>query len=75
LLATRCGGYEELVTDRENGWLVEVGSPEAIAEAIQFLVAAPEVRIELAEKARKHAIATFDISVMLNAYERIYDSL
>ena len=75
LLATRCGGYEELVSDRENGWLVEVGSPEAIAEAIEILLAAPEVRIELAEKARKHAISTFDISVMLNAYERIYDSL
>jgi glycosyltransferase involved in cell wall biosynthesis len=75
LLATRCGGYEELVTDRENGWLVEVGSPEAIAEAIQFLVAAPEARLELAKNARKHATETFDISMMLNAYERIYDSL
>ncbi len=75
LLATRCGGYEELVTDKENGWLVDVGSSVAIADAITLLVTKPELRATLAEKARKHAIETFDISVMLSAYERIYDQL
>ncbi len=75
LLATRCGGYEELITDRENGWLVDVGSPVAIADAISLLATKPEIRAKLAEKARKHAVETFDISVMFNAYERIYDQL
>lgn len=75
LLATRCGGYEELVTSRENGWLVDVSNPVAIADAVGTLAAEPEIRAELAKKARKHAVETFDISVMLNAYERIYDQL
>ena len=75
LLATRCGGYEELVTDRENGWLVEVGSPEAIAEAIKSLATAPEIRAKLAEMAKKHAVETFDSSAMFKAYERVYDHL
>lgn len=75
LLATRCGGYEELVTDRENGWLVEVGSPQAIADAISSLTKAPGVRAELAEQARKHVLGTFDIRVMINAYEQIYDQV
>lgn len=75
LLATRCGGYEELVTDRENGWLVEVGSPEALAEAVKSLAAAPEIRTELAEMAKRHAVETFDSSVMFRAYEGVYDRL
>lgn len=75
LLATRCGGYEELVTDRENGWLVDVGNPVAIADAISLLAEKPEIRAKLAEKARKHVVETFDISVMLSAYERIYGQL
>jgi len=75
LVATRCGGYEELVTDQENGWLVEIGSPQAITEAIEMLAAKPELRNALAEKAKKHAIETFDLEVMLAAYEKTYDVL
>lgn len=75
LLATRCGGYEELVTDQENGWLVEIGSPEAIAEAIKSLATAPEIRARLAENAKKHAVETFDSSAMFRAYEKVYDHL
>lgn len=75
LLATRCGGYEELVTDRVNGWLVDVDSPVAIADAVGLLASKPEMKAELAKKAKKHAIETFDISVMLGAYEQIYDGL
>jgi glycosyltransferase involved in cell wall biosynthesis len=75
LLATRCGGYEELVTDRENGWLVEVGNPEALAEAVNTLFETPELRSELATNAQKHVEETFDISVMFSAYQEVYDGL
>jgi glycosyltransferase involved in cell wall biosynthesis len=75
LLATRCGGYEELLTHQENGWLVEVGNPEALADAIKLLSEDDACREKLAEKAMKHAREMFDISVMLGKYEKIYDSL
>lgn len=75
LLATRCGGYEELVTDKQNGWLVEAGNPQAITNAIESLAGAPAVRSRLAAEAKKHAVETFDISVMLKAYEQVYDQL
>jgi glycosyltransferase involved in cell wall biosynthesis len=73
LLATRCGGYEELVTDKVNGWLVEVGNPHAIAEAIEELAAKPDVRAKLAGEAKAHAVNTFDIKVMIDAYEELYE--
>lgn len=75
IIATRCGGYEGLITDRENGWLVEVGNPRAIADAIETVAAAPEIQNKLAENAKNYAIRTFDVNVMVDAYEEIYASL
>jgi len=72
IIATRCGGYKGLITDRESGWLVEVGNPQAIADAIEIVAADPDLQYKLSENARKHAIATFDIQVMLKAYEQVY---
>lgn len=75
LVATRCGGYEGLVSDGENGLLVEVGNPRAIADAIERAAADPGLRLRLAASARRHVLATFDIEVMLDAYEQVYDRL
>lgn len=75
LIATRCGGYEGLVSDRENGWLVEVGNPRAIADAIEQVAGDPGLRARLAENAGQHALATFDIGIMLQAYEQLYEQL
>jgi len=75
LLATRCGGYEELVTDRVSGWLVEVGNPEAIAEAICQLNADRGLLGRLTEAARQHVQTTFDSRVMFSRYQEIYDRL
>jgi len=75
LIATRCGGYEELIRDRENGVLVEVGDPAAIVDAIESLVADTRLQTTLGEQARGHAVETYDIKVMIKAYEDIYDWL
>ena len=73
MVATRCGGYEGLITDGENGVLVEVGSPGAIAEAIEKLAEDTELQSKLAQNAKAYAIETFDLQVMLKTYERVYD--
>ena len=75
IIATRCGGYEGLITDRENGWLVEVGKPGAIADAIDSVMAEPEVQRKLADNAHNYATRTFDIKVMQDAYTELYASL
>jgi glycosyltransferase involved in cell wall biosynthesis len=74
IIATRCGGYNGLITDRESGWLVEVGNPQAIADAIEIVAADPGLQNKLSENSRKYAIKTFDIEVMLDAYEQVYSS-
>jgi glycosyltransferase involved in cell wall biosynthesis len=75
VIATHCGGWEELVTDGENGLLVEAGNPGAIAVAIESVISDPELQAMLSHNARKHVIETFDISVMLKSYQEIYDQI
>lgn len=75
IIATRCGGYEGLVTDRESGLLVEIGDPQAIADGIEMVAASSDLQKTMPENARRHAISTFDIQVMLDAYEQVYNCL
>lgn len=72
IVATRCGGYEGLISNHETGLLVEVGEPQALADAVELLAANPELQKRFSANARVHAVSTFDIQVMLEAYERVY---
>lgn len=75
VVVTRSGGPEEIVTHGENGWMVEVGSPEAIAAALEVLATDPALCQQLAIAGRAHALAAFDIEAMLASYEKIYAGL
>lgn len=44
VIASRVGGNPELITDGENGYLVDVGDFRAIVEKIKFLSENPQVR-------------------------------
>lgn len=55
VVASRIGGLPEIVEDGENGWLVEPGSPPALAEAIRR-AAQDRLRLRKAgERAREKA--------------------
>jgi glycosyltransferase involved in cell wall biosynthesis len=73
IIATRCGGWQELINHGENGWLVDVDNPEAIAAAIRTLASDTERCQHMAQNARESAIRSFDIQVMLTAYQHIYE--
>jgi len=73
ILATRSGGPEEIITHGENGWLIEVGNPQAMAEGIERLVTDKDLATTLAKKGNKHVMQTFDIGVMLSAYKALYE--
>lgn len=72
VIATRCGGWQELIDHGENGWLVDTSNPEAIADAIRTLAPDGERCRQLAQNARDSAIRNFDIQVMLDAYQQTY---
>jgi len=73
IVATRCGGYVGLISEGKNGLLVDVNNPDAIADTIEMLAADSDLQNKLAKNAKTYAIETYDLEVMLNAYEQVYD--
>jgi glycosyltransferase involved in cell wall biosynthesis len=73
VVATRCGGPEEILDDGVTGLLVENGSAEAIAGAIQRLRGSAEERERLGAAAREQVRARFRIETQIESYERLYE--
>ena len=75
VVVTRSGGPQEIVTHGQDGWIVDAGKPEAIAEALSLVATNAELCAQLAHNGREHAKATFDLSTMLDAYQELYQQV
>jgi len=74
VVATRIGGLAELVAHGITGVLVDERTPEAFAEGIRTLLAAPERRLRLGRLAARRAARrtwTRTARELLNAIERL----
>jgi glycosyltransferase involved in cell wall biosynthesis len=72
VVATRCGGPEEIVSSDEYGVLVPAGDADALAGALIALMESPERRRTLAAAAKVVAQRRFDIAKMVSEYEALY---
>lgn len=72
-VATRCGGPEEIIEDGVDGRLVDAGSPEALAGAIEELVGAPERVRKMGRAARRKAKREFSLEKMMAKYAELYE--
>ena len=74
VIVTNVGGLKETVKDGETGLVVEQGSPEAIAQAIDKLLKDPELAARLGKAAREYVRKNHSYLVhakrMLAEYER-----
>jgi glycosyltransferase involved in cell wall biosynthesis len=75
VVATRCGGPEELLEDGRTGVLVENGSADAVAAALARLRADPDERRRLGGAALEAARERFTVRAQVRAYERLYDEV
>jgi glycosyltransferase involved in cell wall biosynthesis len=53
VVATDCGGPRDIITDGENGFLVEVGNVKRIVDRIKLLLDDPGLRRRFAQKSRE----------------------
>lgn len=60
-ISTNVTGIPEAIEDRETGLLVPQLDPIALAQAIEELLLDPDLRVQLAVKARKLIVEKFDI--------------
>ena len=75
VVVTRSGGPEEIVTDREDGLLVDPASPEQIAAALKSIATDAALRQQLAHRARATVTAKFSMDAMINTYQNLYATL
>jgi glycosyltransferase involved in cell wall biosynthesis len=72
VVASRCGGLAEIVTDGETGYLVPPGDEEALANRIGMLFSDPALAHGLGVRGHARAMALFDLHGFAGRMERVY---
>ncbi|MFN3309580.1 MAG: glycosyltransferase, partial [Anaerolineales bacterium] len=71
-IATATGGTPELITHLENGYLIPPNSPQALADAVEYLSYHPDVAHQMGEKAQKHIFDHYTIPKIADQLENYY---
>lgn len=74
VIATETGGIPEVVIHRETGLLVPPGNPEALADAIQWVLSHPEDAKALGARGRERAYKHFSIEAVVRQHEALYET-
>jgi glycosyltransferase involved in cell wall biosynthesis len=69
LIATRCGGPEEIVVDKETGLLVPVADVDAMRDAILTLANDADLRNKYATAAKKHVKEQFSVEKFIDQFQ------
>lgn len=72
VVATRCGGPEEIVEDGRTGFLVPVGDPKAVAEALAWLLDRPEEAAAMGRAGRALAGERFAPEIARATYRDLF---
>lgn len=75
VVASRCGGPEEILEEGRTGLLFDVGAPEQLAERIASLRADPSRREELGSAARIAAQTRFSLEAQIASYQELYEEV
>ena len=75
VVATRVGGIPDVVTEGEDGYLVEVGDVEAIADALERLARDPELRRALGEHGREMVVPRYRVERLVDEVDALYREL
>jgi len=73
VVVTNVGGLPEIVDDGHTGYLVQPKNPSALAEKIITLLAQPDLREQMGERAAKSAEGRFSLDAMIQNYEQLFD--
>lgn len=72
-VATAVGGTPEVLQDGVTGWLVPAQDPDALARALEEVLAHPLEAARRGEAARRHALAELSIDAMARRHEVFYE--
>ncbi len=75
VVATRCGGPEDIITDGKNGFLVPPGDACSLAARLSELIENTEMHASIKLQARQTAVERFSEKVSGQTFWRIWDML
>jgi glycosyltransferase involved in cell wall biosynthesis len=75
VVATRVGGVPDVVREGEDGFLVEPGDVDALAERLARLAADPELRERLGAAGRARVIPRYSVERLVDDIDLLYRSL
>jgi len=73
VVATEVGGVREIVKDGETGFVVPPLNPQAIAHAVLRLLNDAELRRNMGERARVHAVEKYDAKICADTHIRAFE--
>jgi glycosyltransferase involved in cell wall biosynthesis len=75
VIATRCGGPDEILVDGENCLIFPFGDADALAERMERLIKEPDLVVKLGQNARKLVEERFTIERYLDETEALLKSV
>lgn len=75
MVASDVRGNREVVIPSETGLRVPPGSPEALAEAMEWIMSHPDERIQWGKAARAKVVREFALAIILEQHSALYREL
>ncbi|KAA3633426.1 MAG: glycosyltransferase family 1 protein [Proteobacteria bacterium] len=75
IVATDVGGTEELVQSGVNGFLVPAGETRAFAEALERLIADPDLRTRMGSQSRRLYLKRFQLETFITRTLALYQAV
>lgn len=75
IVATRVGGIPEMITDGQEGLLIEPKNSQQLTDKINLLIADAEKRKALAQNARARVLRDFSLKKMAEETKKVYSNL
>lgn len=72
VVATLCGGPNEIIIDGENGFLVPIKDEKSLASKVIFILKNKDTANKLTAKAKVHVNERFSIEHMIRQYQELY---
>ena len=75
VVASNVGGNKEIIEDKKNGLLFEVGDKQDLAEKLSVLCNDKSLREELGMNARNKILKDYSIDIVTEKYIRLYNEI
>ena len=75
VVATRVGGVPDVVRDGEDGFLVETGATDDLADRLGRLARDPALRAQMGKRGRERVLPRYAVDRLVDDVDELYRSL